>query len=210
MAFIPVPNVAEVRLEGVVDGQLTINTSYWEVSGGGITGVNLAALLTAVGGWGQSQLAPLLSDDWALVRTVGTDLTVANSFQQELATPATGGVSGEANPNNVAAVVKFGTGHTGRSFRGRNFVPAIPGSVVTLNTLDPTFISDLLNAYGALEGAGTFIPGWQWVVVSRFSGVGLDGKPIPRASGIATPVTSATMVSDKVKSMRSREVGHGA
>lgn len=210
MPFVPVPDTAHVRLEGQVDGQLTINDLYWRVSGGGITPVNLAVLVTFVGGWGQSNLAPRLSDDWALVRTIATDLSAANSYQVELATPATGGISGEANPNNVAACVKFSTALSGRSFRGRNFVPGIPGSVVTLNTMDPTFMSDILSEYGALVGAGTALPGWEWVVVSRFSGVDVNGHPIPRTTGIATLITGVSFVSPYVKSMRSREVGHGA
>jgi hypothetical protein len=210
MPFVPVPNTALIRMEGTVDGQLTINTVYFEVSGGGITGVNLAALVTAVGGWAQSTIAPILSDDWALVRTIGTDLTAANSFQYELATPATGGVSGEANPNNVAACVKFVTALSGRSFRGSNFIPAVPGSVVTLNTMDQAFMDDVTGAYFQLIGAGIFLAGWQWVVASRFSGVDVDGHPIPRTTGIVTPVIGTSFVNPYVKSMRSREVGHGA
>ena len=210
MAFIPVPDVAHVKLEGTVDGQLTINDLYFQISGGGITSVNLSTLVTAVGGWGMGTLAPLLSDDWALVRTVGTDLTAANSYQVVLGTPATGGVSGEANPNNVAACLTLSTALSGRSYRGRNFIPGIPGSLVTLNTLDATFMVDLENAYFDLMGAGTFVPGWQFVVVSRYSGVDVNGKPIPRAAGIATPIIGAGFSNPYVKSMRTREVGKGA
>jgi hypothetical protein len=204
MPFIPVPNVAQVKLFGSIDGQETINDLYFEVSGGGITPVNLATLAGVVGGWGQSHLAPLLSDDWQLVRTVCIDLTAQNSFQVDIGTPATGGVSGEANPNNVAACIKFSTALGGRSFRGRNYVPGIPGSVVTLNTMDATFMNNLSDAYFMMVGAGTFLPGWQWVVVSRFA------NNLPRTAGIATPVTSTGFTSPYVRSMRTREVGKGS
>jgi len=203
MAFQPVTNVALTRLEGVVDGQETINTLYWEISGGGINVVNLTSLVSAVGVWFNTVLAPLLSDDWSTSRVVGVDLTTQTGPEVVAGGTTAGGVSGEANPNNVAATVTFRTAARGRSFRGRNFVPGIPGSVVTLNTLDPTFQTDLVNAYLSLSGPGSFLAGWQWGVVSRFS------AGVLRASGLFSPITSVDMVGNVVRSMRSREVGHG-
>lgn len=204
MPFQPVPNVAKTVLEGVVDGQLTDLDLHWEISGGGITSINLATLTDAVHVWFGSILAPLLSDDWAATRTIGTDLTTINGPRREAGGTTAGGVSGEANPNNVAACVSLVTANRGRSFRGRNFVPGIPGTVVTLNTLDPTFISDLLTAYFGLIGPGTFLAGWQLGVVSRVQG------GVVLTNGIITPVVDVVMVTNTVKSMRSREVGHGA
>lgn len=203
MAFQPVPNVALVRCEGLVDSQQTINDLYFEVSGGGITPVNIASLASAVDSWFNGTLATILSDDWTTIRTTATDLTTATGPTSESSTPTAGAVSGEAEPNNVAACVSFRTASRGRSFRGRNFVPGIPGSAVTLNTMDAGFITSLLAAYGALVGAGTFLAGWQWGVVSRVTAGAL------RVSGIFTPITSVSMVTNKVRSMRSREVGHG-
>ena len=204
MAFQPVPNVAQIVLEGRVDSQQTINDLYFGISGGGITVVNLQTLVDAMTTWFGINLAQLLSDDWACVRVIGIDLTSQSGPRVENAVGNTGAISGEANPNNVAATVSLRTGLRGRSFRGRNFVPAIPGSVVTLNTLDPTFISDLLNEYNILVGPGTFLAGWELVVVSRIQG------GVVLSNGVATPVTSVTMVGNSVRSMRSREVGHGA
>lgn len=88
--------------------------------------------------------------------------------------------------------------------RGRNFVPAIPNAVVTLNTIDSAFITTLLDAYNMLPGAGTFEPGWQQVIVSRQTANAL--RPV----GIATPVVNISMVGNSVRSMRSREIGHGS
>jgi hypothetical protein len=55
-----------------------------------------------------------------------------------------------------------------------------------------------------LSGAGGFTPGWQLVVLSRFT------AGAARPAGIGIPVTEAVMVGNSVRSMRSREVGHGA
>lgn len=203
MAFQAVPNVALTRCEGLVDSQITINDLYWEISGGGINITNLTTLTVAVSDWFKNTLAPLLSQDWAAVRTVGVDLTTQTGPEIVVSSAQTGGVAVEAAPNNVAACVSIRTAQRGRSFRGRNFVPGIPNSLITLNTLDSAFISDLLAAYGGLLGAGIFVAGWQLGVVSRFTG----GSPRP--SGIISPATGMIMTSNKVRSMRSREIGHG-
>jgi hypothetical protein len=209
MAFIPVPNVAQITMEGAVDRQQTINDIYFEVSGGGITGVNLFAITFAVATWFAGTFAPLLSRDWAAVRVRGRDLTAANSFIAEAGAAAVGGIDEEAAPNNVAACIKLATAVAGRSFRGRNYIPGIPNSKVTLNTLDAGFIADFENAYSSLTGAGTFLAGWEMVVVSRFTGGGPGVPSAPRVAGIATPVTAGIFTSPYVRSMRSREIGHG-
>lgn len=204
MPFQAVPNVALVTVNGRVDGQETINDHHFEITGGSITSINLAELVAAMAAWAIGTLAPLLSDDWALERLVGVDLTTATGPRRETSAPQVGGVSGEANPNNVAACVSLRTDGRGRSFRGRNYVPGIPGSVVTLNTLDSGFIASLTTAYFDLVGPGTFLAGWQYVIVSRIT------AGAPRAEGLAIPVTDITMVGNSVRSMRSREVGQGA
>ena len=204
MPFQAVPNVAQIVLEGIVDGQLTVNDLYFEISGGGITSVNLAELVDAMNNWFTGVLAAPLSPNWTAQRTIGIDLTSVTGPRREASTPTIGGGDGEAAPNNVAACVSLRTENRGRSFHGRNFVPGIPNSEITLNTLSPTIISALTTAYFGLVGPGTFLPGWQLVVVSRITGGAV------RAVGIATPVVDTIMTTNKVKSMRSREVGHGA
>lgn len=199
----PVVGVVQCQLFGRVDGQVTINDLYFQASGA-VTPTNMNSLAIAVAGWFGGNLAPLLSDDWSSERVIATDLTTATGFRTEQAAVTIGGVTGEANPNNVAACVSFRTDQRGRSARGRNFVPGIPGAAVTLNTLDPAFITDLLDAYLLLMGAGSFLAGWEMVVVSRFT------AGAARVSGLAIPVTNILMVGNSVRSMRSREIGHGS
>lgn len=203
MAFQPAPSIALTLIRGVVDDQLTLLDLHWFASGA-ITQLTLQNITDAVAGWASTTLAPLLSDDWSLTGVDGVDLGSATGVVAFNSTVTLGGITGEANPNNVAACVSLRTSQRGRSGRGRNFVPGIPGSVVTLNTLDSTFIANLVDGYGQLVGPGTFETGWQLVVLSRVTG------GVARAEGIGIPVTSVKMVTDKVRSMRSREVGHGA
>jgi hypothetical protein len=204
MPFQPVPNVAQLRLEGRVDGQQTINDVYFEISGGGITPLNLLVILANVSNWWQTAVVPLLSNNFSSLRVTAIDLTTVSGPSVEQATATVGGVGAEAAPNNVAACVSLRTASRGRSYRGRNFVPGIPNSVITLNTLDSAFISDLVDAYTQLVGPGTFVPGWQFCVVSR------QNAGVIRPSGLPIPITSVSMVGNSVRSMRSREIGHGA
>lgn len=204
MPFQPVPNVAHVTVEGTMDSQLTILDFDFEISGGGITPTNLNTLVIAVDDWASTQLYPQLSQDCQYVRTRAVDLSVAGGAVGETSTPTVGGVASEAAPNNVAMCVTKVTGFSGRSFRGRNYIPGIPNASITLNTLDAAFISNIVIIMNVLVGAGTFEPGWQLGVVSRVTG------GLARPSGIISPVTSYTVRSNKVRSMRSREIGHGA
>jgi hypothetical protein len=186
-----------------MDNQLTINDLYW-FSSGAITPVAVNSLLTNLFNWLNTSLSALLSRDMAFTRIRAIDLGSPIGLAQEMPAAFTGGVDVEAAPNNVAACVSLRTAQRGRSGRGRNFVPGIPNSVITLNTLDPAFITSLVDAYSTLSGAGGFTPGWQLVVLSRFT------AGAARPAGIGIPVTEAVMVGNSVRSMRSREVGHGA
>lgn len=204
MAFQPVPDVALARVIGRVDGQLTVNTLYWQVSGSGIDEVNLTTLANAVDNWANGSLVQPLSNDWAYERTDVIDLSAPNSFQVTVSSPAVGESSAEAAPNNVAACISFQTVFSGRSFRGRNYIPGIPNDQITLNTMGTPFMTSLTTIYGALIGAGTFVAGWQWGVVSRQSG------GVPRVAGLFSPISGVVFKTPYVRSMRSREIGHGA
>lgn len=210
MAFIPVPQCAQVQIVGQIDGQETINDLYFS-HGSAITIVNLQALADAVDNWYWASILPELSNDFTYLRTIVTDLTTNTSgvaFQS--ANTGTGGVTGEANPNNVAACISFRTALRGRNWRGRNYIPGVPGSVVTLNTISPTFVTNVQAGYRLLKFGGTAIPGdWSWVVVSRFSGVDVNHKPIPRTSGVVELVTDALFVDSTVDSQRRRLPGRG-
>ena len=203
MAFQAAPSILQTTIEGRLDSQLTINDLFW-FSSGAITPTTVNSLLTQLFNWVNTTLSPLLSRDQSFTRIRAVDLGSAIGLVQETATTAVGGVDVESAPNNVAACVSLRTAQRGRSGRGRNFVPGIPNSVITLNTLDATFITDLLDAYNTLTGAGAFVAGWELVVLSRVT------AGAPRAVGIGIPVTEATMVGNSVRSMRSREIGHGA
>lgn len=204
MPFQPVPNVAQITVQGRIDGQLTINDLYWEIAGGGITPTNLFAITNQVKSWVGLNLATELADEWTCETVQGRDLTVEAGAVVAVASGVTGGSASEPAPNNVAACISFRTGFAGRSGRGRNYIPAIPNDQVTINTMQPTFMDNLLIVYSGLVGPGTFLPGWQWCVVSR------QAAGVLRPAGVPFPITSAIFTRPYVASMRSRSVGHGS
>jgi len=203
MAFQAAPSILLTTIEGRMDNQLTINDLHWFASAA-IDSGSVLALLSGLSTWVTDTFAPMLSRDWASTRIKAVDLGVQNGLGIEVAVTATGGIDQEAAPNNVAACVSLRSDQRGRSGRGRNFVPGIPNTLITLNTLDSTFVGNLISAYALLVGAGTFVGGWQLVVCSRVTG------GVPRSIGIGIPITNVVMVGNSVRSMRSREIGHGA
>lgn len=204
MPFQPATGIAGIRFQGSVDSQITINDVYFEISGGTITTTNLQTLTLLSMGWFINELAPLLSEDWSTGTVTGVDLGVPDGALFSTTNVLAGGVAGEAAPNNVAACINLSSANRGRSGHGRNYVPGVPNSVITLNTMTPTFMANVTSAYEILMGAGTFIAGWQQVVLSRVTG------GVARAVGLGFPVVSVGFKRATVSSMRSRSVGHGA
>lgn len=215
MAFIPATNVAHVQFVGETDGQETVNDLYFISTAPPITAVGLAALSVALDSWYGTQIRPLLSETWSYDFTRSRDLTSQNSFvDTNVNTRGAGGVTGEQAPNNVSANITLSTGLAGRNMHGSNRIPGIPNSVVTLNTLDETFLSDILTAYDLLLAPSTTLPGgWTWVWVSFFSGsfIDVDGKkkPSPRAAGVTHEIFDLYFTDAFVDSQKSRLPKHG-
>lgn len=211
MPFVPVNGVALVELRYLLDNQHIENTLYFE-TGDGVDAANLLLLLNAVESWWLDNMAALVPDAVTLVELVATDLTTATGPQVSVA--PTGGdpgtVADPVLPNNVTIAISFRTAQRGRSFRGRNYHPALWETGVIKNTVQDTIVAAIQDAYTALIGNTDVLgAGYTWVVVSRFSGVDADGDPIPRVAGIATAITSVLIVDPIIDSQRRRLPGRG-
>jgi len=210
MAFVPAVNCAHVRLEGVIDGQQTINDLYFRNSAA-ISVADIAGLAVNIRDWFDLTFSTICDASWTTVAVHARDLTTAFGVVSDLAAAGTiGGTAGEGAPNNVAACISFRTGLAGRSFRGRNYIPAVPNSQIDLNTFETEYIAACIAVYSDFLPGGAVLPaGWEWVILSRFSGVGPGGVPIPRITGVMTPVLSVLFTDFTADSMRSRLPGRG-
>jgi hypothetical protein len=79
---------------------------------------------------------------------------------------------------------------------------------VGANTFSDATVDAFITAYEQLLTVGSIISA-EWVIVSRFSGVDADKKPIPRAAAVITPITAVTVVDNIVDSQRRRLPGRG-
>jgi len=203
MARIPSPNVAEVIMTFLQDGQYLINKHHFINTAGWDEG-SLNNLGTAVREWFNTELRDQVAPSVSLVAIDVIDLSPDSGLGISVTTglPITGGATGASLPNSVTVAVKKGTGFTGRSFRGRTYHVGMPESVVTNNTISTTYIAQLVDKYTQLfEPLGPLIPA-SLCVLSEVA----DGEP--RASGICTPVTGIG-VDPIVDNQRRRLPGRG-
>jgi hypothetical protein len=210
MPFVPVANVALVETRMRYDSQKVENTLYVHNSDGW-DGASLDALAADVLAWWTTHYAALTHTSVTLNEVACTDLTTDTGAIGSISGGgATGSAGGEALPSNVSLSVSFRTAQRGRSFRGRNYIVGIATDNTTPpNTANVGYVDQVETAYDAFKTAMD-AEGFEWVVVSRFSGVDPDtGDPIPREAGVATPVTHALVVDSTLDSQRRRLPGRG-
>lgn len=204
MAFIPIPDCALVRLVAHWDGQEVINTTYWHKSGGW-DATSLGSLAAQFLGWATLSWAPIVHTTVVVDFIQSVDQSV-DSGAQAIVAPGTtlhGGVGGTPLSNNVSYCVSFRTGLTGRSNRGRNYIPGISqANLITPNRIDATYRAAVVSAYQDLLPGGSVTIG-DWVVASRFH------NKLPRTTGVTTPITSVITVDDILDSQRRRLPGRG-
>jgi len=176
----------------------------WFEKGSVWTGPNLNDLCVAINSWVIAELLPTLSENLYFVGTEARSMEAVGSPGVEVpVVPAEQGeITYQALPGNVALAVKFLTGLTGRSFRGRNYLAGISEPHVTGNTLEASIYPVIVGAFEALASYLTGLA-TNHVIASLYSGIDVDGKPIPRSTGVTTPVTNYDMDRD-VDSMRKR------
>ena len=199
MAFQPVVNTAKISLEGSLNGAVIVNTLYFRSTGGAITETSLNDLVADVRNWWRDRMLPEMPTSYTFERIVGTDLTIDGGLQEEKTPAEDGAVLGGILPNNVAYVIKFTTGFSGRSKRGRNYLAGLRVADVNDNTLSEAQASAYIGIYQQILPGGVDAPaGFEWVIVSRYS----DGALRP--SGLVTPITGVSVTDRRVDTMRKR------
>jgi hypothetical protein len=210
MPFIPVPNGVLVEFRMTSLAQQVENT-LWFITGADPTVVTMTNLGNALETWWATEYSPLVSSGVSLREIALTSMDSITGPQVTIVpSPALAGLNlGAQMPNNISLTVSFRTALRGRSFRGRNYVVGFVEAQIAGNEVNGVDAQNWADAYNAIPGAiaGTT---YAWVVASRFSGTDANGDPIPRVTGIATPVTTALVVDTVVDSQRRRLPGRGA
>lgn len=205
MPFQPAPGTVGVIIEGRLVGQQYENTLAFFQNGADPTVGDCSALATNAKDWWNTLMLPMLCDTLIMLRVTAKNLFVNGGAKAVISMDAMqGAVSTEQAPSNVAAVVTFDTGQSSKSSHGRNYIGAVPNSVIDVNTLEGGFCSDIISAYQQLLPGGTYDPSpYYWSVLSRQS------NSVVLAAAIAVPVLNVYFTDTTVDSQRRRLPGRG-
>lgn len=128
----------EVRVEGIMEGQKTVNVWHFTCVGA-TSDVELNLILVLLNCF-VTHLMPVLSSSWSLVRVVWKQVSPTLGLEQvtipEEAGPAAG--SAVALPSYCSAVLSLRTIRAGRSGRGRKYIPGIPEAATIGSKFDTT------------------------------------------------------------------------
>jgi len=205
MAFIPVPNTAEVVLQGnfASSGAAYLTLAFEQAAPFNVT--DLGNLLDAVETWWASELSEQIHNAYNLptIKATALDSDSAPSVTRVTTLQPTGQKAGAMLATSSAMVVSFLTDNRGRSYRGRNYVPGlIATELLDVSHFSVVIAGAMQNAYTALQtvvgGAG-----FDHVVISR------RHDNAPRVTGVTTPVV-AYQAKQAIASQRRRNAAVGA
>jgi len=171
--FVPFTDGAQVTLHYVLFGEPCSNRLWFLNRQPPTTAIQLDALADGCRVWYEELMLPILSEDLLLQEVRATDWSSDPPFYVAVSPSLmTGQVSVESHSANVADRVKF-QGSTAQTWRDNShFIPGIPESAVTGNTVDLAFRSAVFEAYVALiDRAAVFgpFPAWRWMTASSWS-----------------------------------------
>jgi hypothetical protein len=201
LAFIPVPNIAEVFIEHSLNGKPGVGwVVHYETTAGSWSTTELTELCALLRAWWNDEMKATVTAQVILQRIRARDLTTANSPIVEYNTgmPITGTGTGSSEPGNVSFSIKKNTGLAGRSFRGRIYMMGMSDTNVVGNLLNST----VANLWVAAWTEALFLSGTTYdygmVVASRYA------NNAPRVSGISTPVLSVSYADLRIDTRRDR------
>jgi hypothetical protein len=203
MAFQRVPNTMQVDVLYLLFGQRVENVFYIQAVDG-IDAVVLADTADMMINWVSTQLMPALSVDLTFigVEVRNLDIEAGSIIARTPAVPVNGGTAVSSEPGNVSFCVSLRSLSAGRSFRGRKYIPGMPITQRVGNTVQPGWVTDLLDAFNnlitVLNAADRLL-----VVVSRIA------AGVARIEALATPVVSVTNTDFFIDSQRRRLTGRG-
>jgi len=200
--FIPVPNTARVRFVYTQYGQELMNVFHF-TQAAPFTSADLIALNNSCLTEWTANVKGLVTHECTLDYIESTALDSSAGFQETLSVGVVGGHSGAGVTTSITLALKFASGLTGRSQRGRMYIVGIVGAAVTQDQIDPTSAAGLEAAWVAFFAAVNAATTSNQSVVSYCSG------GVWRTTGVPTPITSIVLVDNNIDSQRRRLAGRG-
>lgn len=194
--------MAELRF--IKEAQRIENTLYFTGSAQPDS-VLAGQLATALVTWWTNNIRLFVSSDMTLTEVFITDISSQEGFtlSHVVSPPLAGTAIGESLPSNVALCISFRTAFRGRSGRGRNYVAGCTEANCAGSFFSTAYVNAMVSAYGLLMGAGNFVPGLGWTIVTRH----FNGQPRP--IGLSRTVTAVLSVNNSCDSQRRRLPGRG-
>ena len=204
MAFVPAPNTIQCDILFMLYGQRVENVVHVEVPGG-VDAPTIQDTANEVGNWVEDSYLPYLSEQIVFLGVEAKNLSIeaGGVAIYNAAANTHGGVNGPAVPGGTAFCVSLRTAASGRSYRGRKFVPGVPESSRVGNQVTSDYAALMLAAFNDLIAVLTAVDKIL-VIVSRIA----DG--VSRVTAVTTPVTSPAAVDLNLDSQRRRLTGRGA
>lgn len=198
MPFQSVPDTAEVIATFEYEGRQSICTFYARFTGT-YDLADLTDLATAVDAAIAAGIAPQMTEAQSYIGVTARGLEFENDQAVFVGTPTSGSAAVSALPPNASLAIQRLSGLTGRSARGRIFVPFLNQSAMQT---DRNFVtSTFANNWVALlddVNAAMVSEGWTPVIVSRFTG------GVKRAFGATFPIINWAVRDLNVDSQRRR------
>lgn len=147
-----------------------------------------------------AEMQPLLTTEILMGEVVAYDLNEEFAPKyislDEVGTPGTS--SSDSVPNNTAVLVSHRTAQTGRSGRGRNYVPGLSEVAESDGLLVAATRDNLLTAWGTMI-TNVALTGWEFQVAQRWS----DGVQLE--TGVMRPVVTEIILLE-LATQRRRQV----
>lgn len=199
-----VPHAVKVAMRYLVDGLPMYNVLN-VLCPGPASPADLTAIAGVFQAWWNAELRPSLSgaQQWLGADLYALDGPGSPVLVYNNSGVLTGSLAGGVYPPNVSICVSFKTGLSGRSYRGRLYMPGMPNvAPVSGGFTDAGSVAFWLPRFDAIR-TRLVAAGYQLCIVSLYSGTNPDGSKHERPVGIATPVITVSM-DRRVDSQRRR------
>lgn len=183
LPFVPFPNCAEVVIRGIMAARPAFVT-FGVTKPTPYSASDLHDLNTDINSWWAAQVQGLVGSNFTIVDYKATGLTTSVDPVDVLPclVACSGSGAGSVEANQVAVVITKHTALRGRSYRGRNYWPAVlSSSLFTGRTLGAVAVAQWNSAYSNLPGFLAAHGGVE-VVLSRYN------AGVRRTVGVATPI----------------------